>query len=67
MIMRQDKDCLKIFRNKVLGSSLLEESQLNAIDQKVFELVDGAVTFARGGNEPCPTDLTHDVYSNYQD
>ena len=65
--MRQDKDCLKIFRSKVLGSLLLEESQLNAIDQKVFELVDGAVTFARGGHEPSPADLTHDVYLNYQD
>lgn len=66
-IMRQDKDCLKIFRSKVLGSSLLEESQLNAIDQKVFKLVDHAVDFARGGNEPNPADLTRDVYLKYQD
>ena len=63
--MRQNKDCLKIFRNKVIGSSLLNEKQLNDIDDKVLELIDNAVKFAREGAEPNLEDLTKDVYLSY--
>ena len=63
--MRQNKDCLKIFRNKVIGSSLLNEKQLNDIDDRVLELIDNAVKFAREGAEPNLEDLTKDVYLSY--
>ena len=63
--MRQNKDCLKIFRNKVIGSSLLNEEQLNDIDQKVIELIDHAVKFAREGAKPNVEGLTKDVYLSY--
>jgi TPP-dependent pyruvate/acetoin dehydrogenase alpha subunit len=55
--LKADTDCLKIFRDRVIETSLLEGEDLDAIDRTVAALID---TAAAAG------ELTTDVYVSYQ-
>lgn len=64
-MLRENKDCLKIFRNTVKKNALLQESELDKVDQDVMKLMDDAVSRAKADPEPAESDLTTDVYVSY--
>jgi pyruvate dehydrogenase E1 component alpha subunit len=63
--MRRERDCLKIFRTRVLKNGTLSERQLAAIDSEVNAAVDEAVRFARAAPRPDPKHVAVDVYVSY--
>ena len=60
-----ERDCLKLFRQRVVEAALLAPAELDAIDREVFELVDRATVEAKAAPMPGPTDLLTDVYVSY--
>ena len=63
--LREERDCIKIFRQRVAEVSLLEVSELDAVDGEVASLIDQAVAAARAGTPPDATALLTDVYVSY--
>lgn len=63
--LRAETDCLKIFRQRVTETSLLEAKTLDDIDQEVAALVGHAVTAAESAPPPSAEDLLTDVYVSY--
>lgn len=63
--MRRDRDCLKIFRSRVLRDQAMTQDQLTAIDADVVHGVDEAVKTARAAPRPDPKDVAEDVYVSY--
>ena len=63
--MRERRDCLAIFRDRVLGASLLDRTQLDGLDAEVAGLIDAAVKAARAAPSPEASELTTDVYVKY--
>lgn len=63
--MRRERDCLKIFRGRMLEAGRLEERQLFAIDREIDAAVDDAVKSARAAPRPDPKDVARDVYVSY--
>lgn len=63
--MRRDRDCLAIFRNKLKEVSLLDMSDLDALDTEIETTIDGAVKAARAAPFPAISALTTDVYVKY--
>jgi len=63
--VRDEKDCLKVFRKKVTDAGRLSSAQLNAIDQDVLELIECAGTKALSAPNPTCADLETDVYASY--
>jgi len=63
--LRADIDCLKIFRRRVVETSLLDDKTLDDIDREVASLIGHAVTAAESGPPPKADDLLTDVYVSY--
>jgi acetoin:2,6-dichlorophenolindophenol oxidoreductase subunit alpha len=63
--LKQDSDCLKMFRRRVTETGLLEDSQLDRIDREVASLIGHAVTAAESAKAPGTEDLLTDVYVSY--
>lgn len=63
--IRAERDCIKIFREKVLGASLLEESELDEIDRLALADIDAAVAASRAAPRSTPEDVHEDVYVSY--
>ena len=63
--IRNERDCIKSFRDKVEKASLLEKAKLDQIDSEVSSLIDTAVTEARIASPPDPLEVTEDVYVRY--
>lgn len=63
--IRANRDCLKIFRNRVLESGVLKAEELDAIDDEVMALIARSVVEARAAEEPGIADLVTDVYVRY--
>ncbi|WP_095012625.1 thiamine pyrophosphate-dependent dehydrogenase E1 component subunit alpha [Tsuneonella mangrovi] len=63
--IRKERDCLTKFRESVTGASLLEASELDAIDQEVLDQIDNSVDAARSAARPTADDVTTDVYVAY--
>jgi acetoin:2,6-dichlorophenolindophenol oxidoreductase subunit alpha len=63
--LRRERDCLRIFRARVLNDGRLEQQQLSAIDREIGAAVDGAVKSARAAPRPDPRDVARDVYVSY--
>ena len=63
--VRKEKDCLMLFRQRVTSAGLIEESELDAIDEEVKNLIDEAVQEAKVAPEPTPDKLLTDVYVSY--
>jgi pyruvate dehydrogenase E1 component alpha subunit len=63
--LRRERDCLKIFRSRVLQAGRLEERQLSSIDHEIGAAVDSAVERARAAPRPDPKDVARDVYVSY--
>ncbi len=63
--IKADKDCLKVFRQKVTETGLLEPEQLDAIEQEAKSLIDEAVQESVAAPPPGEADLLTDVYVSY--
>ena len=63
--IREERDCLKIFRAHVAEKTLLEAEQLDAIDAETDALIDRAVEEARAAEKPGAEHVTEDVYISY--
>jgi acetoin:2,6-dichlorophenolindophenol oxidoreductase subunit alpha len=63
--MRRERDCLKVFRNKVSEAGLLDVEQLDRIDKEVAAEIDTAVRSARQAAMPEVSELVTDVYVRY--
>ena len=62
---RENLDCLKRFRSRVVEMGALSEEQLGGVDREVDELMDRAVAEAKAADEPGADDLETDVYITY--
>jgi pyruvate dehydrogenase E1 component alpha subunit len=63
--VRKEKDCLMLFRNRVTGADLVEESELDAIDEEIRAYIDECVEEAKAAPEPGAENLVTDVYGTY--
>jgi pyruvate dehydrogenase E1 component alpha subunit len=63
--LREEADCLKIFRTKVTEAGLLDAAQLDEITTEADALIDTAVSEAEAAPPPAPEDLLTDVYVSY--
>lgn len=63
--IRENRDCLKIFRQRVLEGGVLSADELDAIDEAAESLVAQSVEAAREAPEPTAADLLTDVYVRY--
>ena len=63
--IRNEKDCLMLFRQRVTSAGLVEEEDLDHIDKEVGQLIDEAVEEGQAAPEPGEDDLLTDVYVSY--
>ena len=63
--LRESRDCLQMFRDKVTGAGLLDAAELNAVDGEAEALIDDAVAKAKVSPPPTAADLLTDVYVSY--
>ena len=62
---RETMDCLKRFRERVVGQDLLPARELDSIDSEVLGRIDAAVKKAQAAPAPAEAELTTDVYVSY--
>jgi len=63
--LRRDKDCIALFRRRVLEAGLLGAAQMDEVDREAETLVDQSVAKAKAGAMPSATDLLTDAYFSY--
>ena len=63
--IRANKDCLKMFAERVVDAGVITRAELAAIDQAALALIEEAVAFAKAADLPSVQDLTNDVYVSY--
>ncbi|MDN7671701.1 thiamine pyrophosphate-dependent dehydrogenase E1 component subunit alpha [Burkholderia oklahomensis] len=63
--LRDEKDCLKRFEERVVRAEALTREDLRAIDAAVAKLIDDAVAEAKAAPLPDAADLLTDVYVSY--
>ena len=63
--IREERDCLKAFREKVTAAGLLDHADLDAIDAETAILIEEATLEARAAPPPDPASVTTDVYVSY--
>src|SRR5215510_16377121 len=63
--IRETRDCITGFTQKVTSTGLLKSEELEAIDREVMALIDDSVVKAKAGAKPVPPDLLTDVYVSY--
>ena len=63
--IRAGRDCLTQFRARVTAASMVDDSDLQAIDDEVGALIDAAVEEAKAAPDPTPADVLTDVYVSY--
>ncbi len=63
--LRADKDCLKLFREKVVETGLLTDEQLDEIYEEEKQRVADAATAAQAAPRATEADLMTDVYASY--
>ncbi len=63
--LREEKDCLKLFADRVTSAGLVDKGELEKIDEEVKTLIDEAVEEAKAAHDPKENDLLTDVYVSY--
>ena len=63
--LREERDCLKVFRLRVGEAALLEADALDAVENEVAALIERAVASARAAPPPSESELLTDVYVSY--
>ena len=63
--LRADRDCLMLFRQRVVEAALLEPEELDRIDHEVKSQIDQVTDEAKAAAVPTETDLLTNVYVSY--
>lgn len=63
--LREEKDCLKRFEERVVRAELASTNDLRKVDTEVKALIDDAVAKAKAAPLPAPEALLTDVYVSY--
>jgi TPP-dependent pyruvate/acetoin dehydrogenase alpha subunit len=63
--LREEKDCLKRFEERVVRAELVSTDDLRKVDAQVQALIDDAVAKAKAAPLPAPEALLTDVYVSY--
>jgi pyruvate dehydrogenase E1 component alpha subunit len=63
--IRKNKDCLKMFTEKVVGADVISEAELKSIDSQVGDLIEEAVVEAKAAPIPGIDKVKTDVYVTY--
>jgi pyruvate dehydrogenase E1 component alpha subunit len=63
--IRANKDCIKMFAERVVEAGAIGRAELEGIDKQVVALIDEALAFAKAAPAPVAADLTNDVYVTY--
>jgi TPP-dependent pyruvate/acetoin dehydrogenase alpha subunit len=63
--LRDERDCLQIFRRRVGEAALLDAAELDAVEAEVAALIDRAVATAQAAPLPPESALLTDVYKSY--
>lgn len=63
--LREDMDCLKKFRARVVEAGKLDDASLDAIDKEVLALIESSVKGARAADVPSVETVLADVYNAY--
>jgi pyruvate dehydrogenase E1 component alpha subunit len=63
--LRDSRDCIKLFAQRVTEAGQLLESELKAIDANASALIEDAVAQAKSAPKPDASDLLTDVYVSY--
>ena len=63
--LRAEKDCLKVFREKVVEAGLLSDEQLDGIFAEEKTRIQDAASAAQAAPRATEADLMTDVYSSY--
>ncbi len=63
--IREERDCLKKFREKVVEAKLLKGKDIDQIDQEVLDQIEAAVQAAMAADRPTQDDLMSNVYVEY--
>jgi pyruvate dehydrogenase E1 component alpha subunit len=63
--IRSNKDCIKMFSQRVTEAGVVSRGELDAIDREVVAEIQEAVAFAKSAPLPTAADLTTDVYVSY--
>ena len=63
--IREERDCLKAFREKVTAAGLLSDADLDTIDAETLALIEEATSEARAAPVPDVSTLLTDVYVSY--
>ena len=64
-VLRDGKDCIRMFRSRVTEAGLLDNRQLDDVDADVLSLIDSSVGRAKAAPYPSPEALGTDVYITY--
>ncbi len=63
--LREERDCIENFTEKVTSSGLLTRAELAAVDKQVASLIEDSVIQAKAAPKPGKEDLLTDVYVSY--
>ncbi|WP_373505622.1 thiamine pyrophosphate-dependent dehydrogenase E1 component subunit alpha [Aestuariivirga sp.] len=63
--IRANKDCIRMFADRVTESGVISRGELDAIDRDVVAQIQEASAFAKAAPLPTAADLTTDVYVSY--
>ena len=63
--IRANKDCIKLFAQRVSEAGVVSANEMAAIDREVAAEIENAVALAKAAPLPTAADLTTDVYVNY--
>jgi TPP-dependent pyruvate/acetoin dehydrogenase alpha subunit len=63
--IRANKDCIKMFSDRVVEAGVISRSELEAIDRAAVAQIEEAEAYAKSAPLPTASDLTTDVYVSY--
>ena len=63
--IRANKDCIKMFADRVVEAGVIARSDLDAIDREIAALINVSVDYAKSAPLPTAADLINDVYVSY--
>lgn len=63
--VRAERDCLALFRQRVIDDGLIAEAELDSIEAATRAFIEDCVVDAEAAPPPAAADLLTDVYGNY--
>ncbi|CAN5357738.1 thiamine pyrophosphate-dependent dehydrogenase E1 component subunit alpha [soil metagenome] len=62
---RANRDCIKLFSQRVLEAAIITQAELDVIDREIATLIEKSVVQAKAAPLPAAGELTTDVYVSY--